>query len=88
MSGRDVALESLWEAAGLPDFDLPDDLRALYGGSLGFRRPCLYANFVATLDGIVTLSGNVRSEAERERAVRLAHETRGVSAVVDRLRRR
>jgi osmotically-inducible protein OsmY len=41
---------------------------------------------VDSAEGVVTLSGRVRSEAERERAVRLARETDGVSRVVDRLR--
>lgn len=40
-----------------------------------------------TTDGAtVTLSGRVHSETERDRAVRLARETDGVSQVVDRLR--
>jgi osmotically-inducible protein OsmY len=34
----------------------------------------------------VTLSGSVRSEAERSRALQLARETEGVTQVVDRLR--
>ena len=34
---------------------------------------------------VVTLSGVVRSASERERAVRLARETEGVTQVVDRL---
>jgi hyperosmotically inducible periplasmic protein len=34
----------------------------------------------------VTLSGSVRSEAERDRALQLARETEGVATVVDRLR--
>jgi hypothetical protein len=41
---------------------------------------------VDTLKGVVTLSGAVASEAERQRAVRLARETAGVTSVVDRLR--
>jgi hypothetical protein len=41
---------------------------------------------VDSADGVVTLSGRVRSEAERDRAVRLARETEGVSRVIDRLR--
>ncbi|HXH06208.1 MAG TPA: BON domain-containing protein [Vicinamibacterales bacterium] len=41
---------------------------------------------VDTSDGVVTLTGVVRSEAERERAVRLARETAGVRSVIDRLR--
>ena len=40
---------------------------------------------VDTSGDVVTLSGSVRSEAERERAVRLARETEGVRQVVDRL---
>lgn len=40
-----------------------------------------------TTDGpIVTLSGRVHSQAERERAVRIARETEGVQQVVDRLK--
>ena len=35
---------------------------------------------------VVTLSGSVRSEAERARAVQLARETDGVTQVVDQLR--
>jgi osmotically-inducible protein OsmY len=34
----------------------------------------------------VTLTGDVRSEDERERALRLARETEGVTKVIDRLR--
>lgn len=40
---------------------------------------------IDTAEGVVTLTGAVRSQAERERAVRLARETEGVSSVVDRL---
>ena len=40
---------------------------------------------VDTSGTVVTLSGRVSSEAERERAVRLARETEGVTSVVDRL---
>jgi hyperosmotically inducible protein len=40
---------------------------------------------VTTSGHIVTLSGNVRSVAERDRAVQLAKETAGVTQVVDRL---
>ena len=41
---------------------------------------------VNTSGTIVTLSGVVRSADERDRAVRLAQETKGVTKVVDRLR--
>src|SRR5688572_261845 len=40
---------------------------------------------VTTDDHIVTLTGTVRSTAERTRAVALARETDGVSNVIDRL---
>lgn len=35
--------------------------------------------------GVVTLTGVVASQAERERAIRLATETNGVTKVIDRL---
>jgi osmotically-inducible protein OsmY len=41
---------------------------------------------VDTAGTSVTLTGDVRSEAERERALRLARETEGVTKVIDRLR--
>jgi osmotically-inducible protein OsmY len=41
---------------------------------------------VDTTGSTVTLSGTVRSAAERDRALRLARETEGVTEVVDRLR--
>lgn len=41
---------------------------------------------IDTEGSIVTLSGTVRSEAERQRALQLARETDGVTQVVDRLR--
>lgn len=41
---------------------------------------------VDTVDGVVTLSGTVKSEAQRTRALQLARETAGVTAVTDRLR--
>jgi BON domain-containing protein len=41
---------------------------------------------VDTSNGVVTLSGTVGSEAQRQRAVQLARETDGVKSVVDRLK--
>jgi hypothetical protein len=32
-------LELLFEPSGLPEFDLPSELRRLYGGGLGFAAP-------------------------------------------------
>src|SRR6266446_600785 len=46
--------EVLYEADGLPAYKLPVDLHHLYG-NLGFATPALYSNFVASMDGVVTL---------------------------------
>jgi riboflavin biosynthesis pyrimidine reductase len=46
--------EVLYEAADLPAYRLPADLRHLYGG-LGFADRAVYSNFVASLDGVVAL---------------------------------
>ena len=54
-------LELLYEAPQLPEFDLPEGLAEVYGGPLGFSAPCLYANFVASLDGVVALPGEIQS---------------------------
>ena len=40
---------------------------------------------VSTTDGVVTLAGTVRSVAERDQALRLARDTKGIKQVVDRL---
>jgi hyperosmotically inducible periplasmic protein len=40
---------------------------------------------VDTSNGVVTVSGKVRSGAERDRALQLARETNGVRQVVDRV---
>jgi hypothetical protein len=48
-------LRVLFEQAGLPRYDLPEPLRAAYGGDLGFANPRLFANFVASVDGVVAL---------------------------------
>jgi riboflavin biosynthesis pyrimidine reductase len=54
-------LAPLYEAPDLPEFELPAGLAEAYGGSLGFSEPRLYANFVASLDGVVALPGTIRS---------------------------
>ncbi len=66
----DVKLERLFELPGLPEFDLPAPLVENYGGPFGLRRPRLYANFVASVDGVVALpdggeSGKIISGASR-----------------------
>ena len=45
------------------DLDLPAELRALYGGGLGFDEPCVFANFVETIDGVVAIPDLPRSNA-------------------------
>ena len=68
-----VPMDLVFEGRGLPSYDLPNDLERFYGGSLGFEAPCLYANFVASLDGVVAIEGqdhssqmiSGRSEADR-----------------------
>ena len=58
-----MTFQLLWEQAGLPEDDLPEELRERYGGGLGFDGPCVYANFVETLDGVVTIPGLEQSNA-------------------------
>jgi riboflavin biosynthesis pyrimidine reductase len=53
----------LQERRGLAQFDLPDDLRRLYGGDIGFAEECLFANFVSTIDGVVAVPSLERSNA-------------------------
>lgn len=50
-------LELLYEPDGLPAYDLPGELAALYGGSLGFEEPRLAVNFVSAIDGVVAMPG-------------------------------
>jgi len=45
----------LFEEEGLPAIELPAELRRVYSGDLGFHEPCLYANFVSTVDGVVAI---------------------------------
>jgi riboflavin biosynthesis pyrimidine reductase len=54
-------LEPLFETAELPKFDLPAGLAEVYGGPLGFSEPRMYANFVASLDGVVAIPGEIHS---------------------------
>jgi riboflavin biosynthesis pyrimidine reductase len=48
-------MELLFEAPGLPAFELPAELARAYGGSLGFEAPRVFANFVSTIDGVVAI---------------------------------
>jgi riboflavin biosynthesis pyrimidine reductase len=56
-------LDVLFEVRELPTAALPDALRELYGGPLGFEDPCLYSNFVSTVDGVVAIPPVPRSNA-------------------------
>jgi riboflavin biosynthesis pyrimidine reductase len=58
-----VTFQLLWEQADVPEHDLPEELRERYGGGLGFDGPCVYANFVKTLDGVVAIPGLEQSNA-------------------------
>ena len=55
--------EVLAEEAGLPTVPLTAELARYYGGDLGLAEDCLYANFVATLDGVVAIPGLPNSNA-------------------------
>lgn len=50
-------LERLFEAADPPRTTLPAELARLHDGDLGLPEECLYANFVATVDGAVSIPG-------------------------------
>jgi riboflavin biosynthesis pyrimidine reductase len=54
-------LERLCEDDSLVRTPLPDELARLYDGDLGLPDDCLYANFVATVDGVVSIPGMKRS---------------------------
>ncbi|HEX6762770.1 MAG TPA: dihydrofolate reductase family protein [Gaiellaceae bacterium] len=54
-------LEVLVDATGPPTFELPDGLADVYGGSLGFTQPRLYANLVASVDGVTAIPGRPQS---------------------------
>jgi riboflavin biosynthesis pyrimidine reductase len=56
-------LRLLDEQAGLPQLELPAELERLYGGGLGFDGPCVFANFVETIDGVVAMPDLERSNA-------------------------
>jgi riboflavin biosynthesis pyrimidine reductase len=53
----------LAENEDLPRWDTPEQLAALYGGAIGLDEPCVVANFVESLDGVVAVPGLPRSHA-------------------------
>ena len=70
MSSAALRLERLLERSAPPAFELPSRLAEAYGGQLGISRPSVYANFVASVDGVVAVpgdqeSGKIISQASR-----------------------
>ncbi len=53
----------LEEDEDLPRWDVPAELTALYGGSIGLDEPCVVANFIESLDGVVAVPRLSRSHA-------------------------
>jgi riboflavin biosynthesis pyrimidine reductase len=53
----------LAEDEDLPRWDVPDELAELYGGAIGLEEPCVVANFVQSLDGVVAVPKLPRSHA-------------------------
>jgi len=56
-------LEVLAEAEGLPELELPAELRERYAGPLGFEEPRLVANFASSIDGVVSIPALPGSDA-------------------------
>jgi riboflavin biosynthesis pyrimidine reductase len=57
------AFRVLAEAEDLPRWDVPEALATLYGGAIGLDEPCVVANFVESLDGVVAVPRLPRSHA-------------------------
>jgi len=55
------ALELLFEQADAVDLTVPAALSESYGGPLCLPDRCVFANFVASLDGVVALPGDAES---------------------------
>lgn len=53
----------LAEDEDLPRWDVPEALAALYGSAIGLDEPCVVANFVESLDGVVAVPRLARSHA-------------------------
>jgi riboflavin biosynthesis pyrimidine reductase len=56
-----ATFELLFERGDLPTFELPAEVARSYSGTFGVRRPSLFANFVASVDGVVALDGTGES---------------------------
>jgi riboflavin biosynthesis pyrimidine reductase len=57
------AFTVLAEDEDVPRWDVPARLAALYGGAIGLEEPCVVANFVESLDGVVAVPRLPRSHA-------------------------
>jgi riboflavin biosynthesis pyrimidine reductase len=57
------AFRVLAEDEDLPRWDVPELLATLYGGAIGLDEPCVVANFVESLDGVVAVPRLPRSHA-------------------------
>lgn len=55
------ALELLFEREDSTHLSVPPALSSNYGGPLSLPNQCLFANFVASLDGVVALPGDAES---------------------------
>jgi riboflavin biosynthesis pyrimidine reductase len=53
----------LAEDEDVPRWDVPEALAELYGGAVGLDEPCVVANFVESLDGVVAVPRLPRSHA-------------------------
>jgi riboflavin biosynthesis pyrimidine reductase len=56
-------LTVLAEDEDLPRWHIPAELERLYGGAIGLEEPCVIANFVESLDGVVAVPRLPRSHA-------------------------
>jgi len=56
-------LEALFAREGLPEWDLPPDLRETYGGAFGLPDEAIVANLVSSIDGVAAIPGVDRSSA-------------------------
>ena len=54
-------LQVLFEEKDLRSAELPEPLQTLYAGGFEIEEPRVYANFVATIDGVVSVPGLPRS---------------------------
>jgi riboflavin biosynthesis pyrimidine reductase len=53
----------LAEDGDLPRWDVPEQIAALYGCPIGLDEPCVVANFIESLDGVVAVPRLPRSHA-------------------------